>query len=129
MRLLLLLLLLLLPAACATAKPVEERISFSVDVERLGVKGKECGKRLEVAYGPLPRGVSEVERLVVTASRPAPLGEIEDVLRAHAKKACADGIVVLLAVVDDGGTLASSVTAVAWVHDLSRPPNSPSISD
>ncbi len=99
---------------CATTP---EAARFSIESTPVSAPGSHCGATVHVGRGPVPVGARESVRFRVTISKPVALEEVEDRLRVHAARACADGVMVLQAVAADGAVGVTEVSAVAFVAD------------
>jgi hypothetical protein len=109
--------LLALPAVltgCATVKE-PERARFAIDATPVSGPGPRCGQRVDVRHGPIPEGARENVRYHVTVSMPVALHEVEMLVSADASKKCADGVMILQAVAEDGAVGVTEVTAAAFV--------------
>jgi hypothetical protein len=77
-----------------------------------------CGGAVDVATGPLPAGAIVLSRYHVTTTKPAPLPQVLELLAAHARRRCAQGVRVLRAEAADGLDGVVAVEAAAYLLPL-----------
>jgi hypothetical protein len=106
--------------ACVTTPVPPPPPLIRLQVDDVGPQGAACGATLQMARGARPANSRVVATVVVSADRPVPLEDLEQVLTVAALRRCATGLAVLRATAADGAVGYLDAQGEAW--EQTEPP-------
>jgi hypothetical protein len=101
-------------SACATTPVSPPPPVIRLQVDDVGPQGAACGATLQMTRGARPANSRVVATVVVSADRPVPLEDLEQVLTVAALRRCATGLAVLRAAAADGAVGYLDAHGEAW---------------